>query len=102
MDVNINKSYLNIEGRAVPFVELEVIGDRHTLSVRRYPKNISVQMWKNSDKRDTKITMKMPHNKFFFFLCLSEMVGNFDTTLDTHTLLSLEERWDNAVNSSNF
>lgn len=101
MEVTTRKDFLNIQGRLVHYVELEVLGDRHTLSVRKYPKNISVKMWKNSDKSGTTVSLKMPHDKFFFWIHVHELVSNFETELDINSLNILEEKWNyiNRINS---
>jgi len=101
MEVTTRKAVANYEGRDVHYVELEVLGDRHTLSVRKYPKNISVKMWKNQDKSGTTVSLKIPHDKFEFFSHVSEMVDNFDTDLDITSLEILEEKWNyiNQINS---
>ena len=97
MEVTTRKAVANYEGRDVHFVELEVLGDRHTLSVRKYPKNISVKMWKNSDKSGTTVSLKMPHGMFDFLVDVSTLLDNFDTELDNHMMMELEARWDRAV-----
>ena len=102
MNVTIKNAFLNIEGRAVPYVELEVLGDKHTLSVRKYPKNVSVVMWKNSDKNGTKVSLKMPHDKFDFTTHVSDMVCNFSTEIELDVMNILEERWDYATKVNNF
>jgi len=102
MNVTTRKDYLNIEGRAVPFTELLVEGDMHTLSVRKYPKNVSVQMWKNSDKSGTKVTMKMPHDKFFFNVHIQEIVNNFETSFSVSSMDILEEKWLYATKTDSF
>ena len=102
MNVTIKNAFLNIEGRAVPYVELEVLGDKHTLSVRKYPKNVSVVMWKNSDKNGTKVSLKMPHDKFDFELHVLEMVENFSTEIELDVMNILEEKWDYATKVNNF
>lgn len=102
MDVTTRYATANYEGRNIHFIELEVLGDKHTLSVRKYPKNISVKMWKNSDKSGTTVSLKMPHDKFTFFSHVTEMVANFETELDTNTLEIMEEKWYKAVNSDSF
>ena len=101
MEVTTSKDFLNIQGRLVHYVELEVLGDRHTLSVRKYPKNISVKMWKNSDKSGTTVSLKMPHDKFEFFSHIYEMVDNFETELYITSLEILEQKWNyiNQINS---
>ena len=101
MEVTTRKAAANYEGRQVHYVELEVLGDRHTLSVRKYPKNISVKMWKNSDKSGTTVSLKMPHDKFFFWIHVHELVSNFETELDINSLNILEEKWNyiNKINS---
>lgn len=101
MEVTTRKAVANYEGRQVHYVELEVLGDRHTLSVRKYPKNISVKMWKNSDKSGTTVSLKMPHDKFFFWIHVHELVSNFETELDINSLNILEEKWNyiNKINS---
>jgi hypothetical protein len=103
MEVTTRKSEWEVEdGRAVPFTELLVEGDKHTLSVRKYPKNISVKMWKNSDKSGTTVSLKMPHDMFSFWLDVPTIVENFDTELSSDTLEILGNRWDEALESDSF
>ena len=102
MDVTIRHTSGFYDGREVSYIELEVSGDRHTLSIRKYPKNISLQMWKNSDKRGTRISMKMPHESFSFSVQVTKMIENFKTDLDYDTLEVLVERWNSANRTNNF
>jgi hypothetical protein len=59
-------------------------------------------MWKNSDKRGTKVTGKFPHNKFFFHVHIEEMTNNFETTIDWETMRKLSDKWDKETQSDNF
>lgn len=102
MEVTTRKAVANYEGRDVHFVELEVLGDRHTLSVRKYPKNISVKMWRNNDKSGTTVSLKMPHDKFMFRIDVPNVVENFDTELSDDTLDTLIEEWDEINEPDNF
>ena len=102
MNVKISNQIGNYDGRAVPYIELEVLGDKHTLSVRKYPKNVSVVMWKNSDKNGTKVSLKMPHDKFDFTTHVSDMVCNFSTEIELDVMNILEEKWDYATKVNNF
>lgn len=102
MEVTTRKAVANYEGRDVHFVELEVLGDRHTLSVRKYPKNISVKMWRNNDKSGTTVSLKMPHDKFMFRIDVPHVVENFDTELSDDTLDTLIEEWDEINEPDNF
>ena len=102
MNVTSKNDFLNIKGRAVPYTELEVLGDKHTLSVRKYPKNVSVVMWKNSDKNGTKVALKMPHDKFIFDFHVFGIVENFDTEIEAYVMGVLEEKWDYATKVNNF
>jgi hypothetical protein len=102
MEVTTRKAVANYEGRSVHYVEMEVLGDRHTLSVRKYPKNVSVKMWKNSDKSGTTVSLKMPHDMFSFWLDVPTIVDNFDTELSSDTLEILGNRWDEALESDSF
>ena len=102
MEITTRKTAGQYDGREVPYVELEVLGGKHTLSVRKYPKNVSVQMWENSDKSGTKVILKLPHDKFDFTVHVSEIVGNFDTDLDLDTLILFELRWTRAAESNSF
>lgn len=102
MNVTVKNAFLNIEGRAVPYTELEVLGDKHTLSVRKYPKNVSVVMWKNKDKSGTKVLLKLPHDKFNFEIHVFEIIENFDTGIDDDVMNVLEDKWNRAVQVNNF
>ena len=102
MEVTTRKAVANYEGKDVHYVELEVLGDRHTLSVRKYPKNISVNMWQNNDKSGTTVSLKMPHDKFDFFVHVFDVVDNFDTFIGEDAMDILIDRWDKAVKSDNF
>lgn len=102
MNVAIHNTYGFYDGRKVPYIEMEVLGDKHTLSVRKYPKNVSVQMWKNSDKQGTRISLKIPHNKFKFMFHVMSLVLNFETDISTSTMLNLDERWELETKLSNF
>ena len=102
MNVTIKNAFLNIEGRAVPYVELEVLGDKHTLSVRKYPKNVSVVMWKNSNKNGTKVSLKLPHYKFEFGVDVAYLVDSFDTEIEDGVMTILEEKWNYATKVNNF
>lgn len=102
MNVKISNQIGNYDGRAVPYVELEVLGDKHTLSVRKYPKNVSVVMWKNSDKNGTKVSLKLPHYKFEFGVDVAYLVDSFDTEIEEDVMTILEEKWDYATKVNNF
>jgi hypothetical protein len=102
MEITTRKTAGQYDGREVPYVELEVLGGKHTLSVRKYPKNVSVQMWENSDKRGTKVTLKFPHNKFLFSAHVMGLIANFDTEITRDVMETLQNKWNNLVTQDNF
>lgn len=89
------------DGREVPYTELEVPGDTHTLNVRRYPRNTSIQMWKNSDRRGTKVSLKVPNEQFYFVRDVVGVLSMFALEIPVGDFIwKLEKKW-NQLNSTN-
>jgi hypothetical protein len=102
MDVKVQNRVGVYDGRNVPYLEMEVTGDKHTLSIRKYPKSVSIVMWKNSDKYDTRVSMKLPINKFSFEYDVETIIKNFDTVIDDTTMEILEKKWEHAEKLASF
>ena len=102
MIVKCSANVGNYDGREVPYDELLITGDRHTLSIRKYPKNTSIVMWENCDKIGTKVSLKVPNNKFDFYCHATDVVSNFDTSLDDKTIDKVIRKWVDLVNQTSF
>jgi len=102
MIVKCSNAVGNYDGREVPYAELLISGDEHTLSVRKYPRNVSIVMWNNADKSGTRISMKMPHNKFDFFVHVQDIINNFETDISYADFEVIISKWDKLVAQKSF
>lgn len=91
------------DGREVPYTELEVTGDTHTLNVRRYPRNTSVQVWKNSDRSGTKVSLKVPNDRFVFVSHVISILDMFVLEVPYDDFIwKLNEKWYKLNNANRF